>query len=302
MNAIFTVIDRLSKEWHYISCCTENKWTSLKKTVWLFIYEVFCYHDLLWFIVSDQSPQFISRMWKSLLKQLDISPLISISHHSEIDGQTECFNQEVKTGLQLYVNHLQDNWVHWLSIVEFTDNNAVNKSIKMTPFYLNKDFSLCMSFNPDITKAATVQKKLQIHSAMEIVKIMDRILSVAHDNLTRAQGDMIRQANCWCCIKNFAVENEVMINIQNLVSDQSTKALDDKRCEPFKILQQFHSFYKLDVLLEWYATDIFHASNLTRAADSKQPPLTEQRNPLPESAVINNKNQTEWVLEKILNL
>ena len=171
----------------------------------------------------------------------------------------------------------------------------------MTSFYLNKGFSLCMSFSPDTTKTATVQEKLQIHSAIEITKIMNRILSVTHDNLMRTQGDMIRQANHWHHIKNFAVENEVIVNTQNLVSDQSTRALNNKRCEPFRILQQFHFFYKLNIPSEWYAIDTFHASNLTRAADPKQSPLTEQRNPPPEPAVINDKNQAEWALEKILN-
>ena len=160
MNVIFTVVDRFLKKWHYILCYTEDRWISLKKTVWLFIYEMFHYYNLLWSIVSDQGPQFISRMWKSLLKQLDINSLISISHHSETDSQTEHFNQKIKTELQLYVNHLQDNWVCWLSIIKFADNNAVNKFTEMTPFYLNKGFSLCMSFNPDITKTATMQKKL----------------------------------------------------------------------------------------------------------------------------------------------
>ena len=97
------------------------------------------------------------------------------------------------------------------------------------------------------------------------------------------------------------IENEIIINIWNFVSDWPTRALDDKRHEPFRILQQFHFFYKLDILSEWYATDIFHASNLIRAADSKWLPLTEQRNPLPEPAVINDENQTEWTLDEILN-
>lgn len=108
--------------------------------------------------------------------------------------------------------------------------------------------------------------------------------------------------NCWCHIKNFAVKNKVIINTQNLVSNWSTRALNDKKCESFRILQQFHFFYKLDVSSEWYATDIFHASNLTRATDSKWPPLTEQRNSLTEPAVINDENQTEWALDEILNL
>ena len=132
----------------------------LKKTDWLFIYEMFCYHDLPQFIVLNQRFQFISRMWKSLLKQLSINLLISIFHHSETDSQTECFNQEVKIRLWLYINHLQDDWIHWLSIVKFTDNNTVNKFIKMTSFYFNKDFSLCMFFSLNTTKTVTVQKKL----------------------------------------------------------------------------------------------------------------------------------------------
>ena len=56
----------------------------------------------------------------------------------------------------------------------------------MTSFYFNKDFSFCMFFSPDIIKAATVQKKLQIYFATEIAKIMNKILSVAHDNLIKA--------------------------------------------------------------------------------------------------------------------
>ena len=56
MNAILTVVDRLLKKWHYISCCTEDKWMSSKKTVWLFIHKMFCYYDLPQFIVSNQRP------------------------------------------------------------------------------------------------------------------------------------------------------------------------------------------------------------------------------------------------------
>ena len=160
MNAIFIIIDKLLKKQYYILCCTENKQTSLKKIVWLFICEVFYYYDLPQSIISDQRSQFISRMWKSLLKQLSINSLISIFHHSKTDSQTEHFNQKIKTKLCLYVNHLQDDWVCWLSIVKFVNNNAVNKSIKMTSFYFNKGFSPHMSFSPDITKADTTQKKL----------------------------------------------------------------------------------------------------------------------------------------------
>ena len=112
---------------------------------------------------------------------------------------------------------------------------------------------------------------------------------------------MIKQANHWCCIKDFIIENKVMINIQNFISNQSIKILNDKRYKSFRILQQFHFFYKLDIPSEWYIIDIFYISNFIKITDSKWLLLIEQRNPLPELAVINNKNQTEWMLEKILN-
>ena len=43
-----------------------------------------------------------------------------------------------------------------------------------------------MFFSTDITKAVTVQKKLQIHSTIKIAKIMNRILSVACNNFIKA--------------------------------------------------------------------------------------------------------------------
>ena len=98
------------------------------------------------------------------------------------------------------------------------------------------------------------------------------------------------------------IENEVMINIWNFVSDQFTKVLNDKKCEPFRILKQFHFFYKFDIFSEWYITDIFHINDFTKVADSKWSSLTGQRNPLLEPAVINDENQTEWVFNEILNL
>ena len=62
----------------------------------------------------------------------------------------------------------------------------------MTLFYFNKGFSSHMSFNFDIIKVITVQKKLQIYSVTEITKIMNRILLIAQNNLTKTQGDMIK--------------------------------------------------------------------------------------------------------------
>ena len=56
MNAILTVICRLSKERHYIPCRAEDEGTSAESMAWLFIREIFKHHGLPNSIISDRRP------------------------------------------------------------------------------------------------------------------------------------------------------------------------------------------------------------------------------------------------------
>ena len=58
-------------------------------------------------------------------------------YHPQIDSQTEKINQEVKAFLQYYVNYQQDNWMEWLSAVEFQYNDKKHLAIRYTLFKLN---------------------------------------------------------------------------------------------------------------------------------------------------------------------
>jgi hypothetical protein len=44
--------------------------------------------------------------------------------------------------LRAYVNYLQDDWVHWLTLVKFAYNNRVRASTGITPFFTEKGFHL----------------------------------------------------------------------------------------------------------------------------------------------------------------
>ncbi len=59
-NAILTIICRLSKERHYISCITDDEDITVEKTAEMLIQWVYWTHDLSSFIVSDWDSQFIS--------------------------------------------------------------------------------------------------------------------------------------------------------------------------------------------------------------------------------------------------
>ena len=61
-NAILTIIDRLSKERHYVLCFINENGTSVKQTAEMVIQNVFRLHELLASIVSDRGSQFVSIM------------------------------------------------------------------------------------------------------------------------------------------------------------------------------------------------------------------------------------------------
>ncbi len=84
-NAILTVICKLLKERHYISCIIDDEDITAEKTAEMLIQWVYWTHDLSSFIVSDRDSQFISILWKFLCKQLSIFLWLFIVYHFQIN-------------------------------------------------------------------------------------------------------------------------------------------------------------------------------------------------------------------------
>jgi len=84
-NAILTVIDRLSKERHYILCWSDDEETFVEQTVKLLLIWVFRTHALSRSIMFDRSSQFISIVWKSFCLRLSIKMKLFIDYHSQIN-------------------------------------------------------------------------------------------------------------------------------------------------------------------------------------------------------------------------
>jgi hypothetical protein len=144
-NCIMVVVDRLSKERHYIPCHTTLKAADLAK---IFVREVWRLHGLPDFIVSDRGPQFIAEFWKAVCYRLQITASLSTAYHPETDGQTENANAFMEQYLRKYINLAQDDLFDWLPMAEFAANNAVNSSTQISPFFANKGFHPRMSFGP----------------------------------------------------------------------------------------------------------------------------------------------------------
>ena len=68
---------------------------------------------------------------------LGIGTKLSISFHSQTDGQMEKMNQELEQYLWFFVDHRQKNWLEWLAMAEFTVNNKIYSATKVSLFITN---------------------------------------------------------------------------------------------------------------------------------------------------------------------
>ncbi len=112
---ILVVVDRLTKMRHLIPCQFMTK----EETACLFHQHVWKHHGLPFTIVSDRGTQFITHFWDKLCHRLDIKSVMSTAYHSETNDQTENTNTILEQYLQAYIVYLQDDWVNWLSLVEW---------------------------------------------------------------------------------------------------------------------------------------------------------------------------------------
>src|ERR1700675_4255352 len=144
-DVIMVVVDSLSKQAHFIPT-TSNVTT--EGTANLFLHEVWKHHGLPNSVLLDRGTQFTSVFIKSLYKALGIRMSTSTAHHPQLDGQTECANQELEQYLRSYVNERQDNWDTLLPFAEFAHNSQTHSSTQQVPFMTDSGRLPRMGFEP----------------------------------------------------------------------------------------------------------------------------------------------------------
>ena len=273
-NAILTVIDRLSKERHYIACTASEEGTSAEATAGLLIEGVFRLHGLPDSVVSDRGPQFTADVWKSFCTRLGINSKLSTAFHPETDGQTERANQDIERQLRTYCSYMQDDWLQWLPMAEFADNNATSSATKLTPFFANKGFHPRMSFSPDPTAYDSTRARLQAAKAADITGTMSRILQYMKTNAEHASQQMVAQANKRRKDITYKPGDLVFLSSKNIRTARPSRKLDDKMLGPFPVVEKVGHSYKLLLAPTMKIHDVFHPSLLRKAP---QDPLLGQK-------------------------
>lgn len=235
-NAIMTIVDRLTKQAHFIPCRTTLDSPGVAK---LFLENVWKLHGTPTRVISDRGPVFNSKFMQDLYKALGVKDTYTTAYHPQTDGQSERTNQIAKSILRKMVNEEQTNWASLLPLVEFAYNNAEQESIHMSPFMAN------YGYNPNIQP-----KENHIHkvpSAEKRIKNIKRGLELAKKAMKEAQQ---RQKEYYDRRKQeaptFQPGDLVLVDQRNLKTTRDTKKLDHKKVGPFKVLKRIGvNAYKL---------------------------------------------------------
>ena len=104
---IWIVVDRLTKSAHFLPI---REKFSPQKLAELFMSHIVSLHGVPVSIVSDRDPQFTSRFWKRLMKELGVKLNLSTAFHPQTDRQSERTIQTLEDMLRSCVLQFKGHW------------------------------------------------------------------------------------------------------------------------------------------------------------------------------------------------
>ncbi len=191
----------------------------------------------------NRDSQFILIVWKSLCLRLNIKMKLFTDYHSQINDQTERVNQNVKWYLRSYCLYMQDDWFAWLFMVKFVDNNAISSSIEQSTFFLNKSFHPHMSFDSNSIEYEITRARIEADKAENIFKHMKWSLALIKQVLARVRVTMKKQIDKHWKKMIYKINDMMFLNSRNIMISWSSKKLDNKMLELFKILIKIEHAY-----------------------------------------------------------
>ena len=81
-DSIMVVVDKLSKEAHFIRVKTTHKVANIAE---IFMKQIFRFHGIPKVIISNKDSKLMGRFWKSLFKGINTTLSFSTSFHSQTD-------------------------------------------------------------------------------------------------------------------------------------------------------------------------------------------------------------------------
>ena len=192
------------------------------------------YHGLPNSIISNRGSLFTSKFCSLLCYFFGIKSRLSTAFHPQINGQTERQNSTIEVYPRAFVNFKQNNGARFLSMLEFTYNNAKNASTGHTPFELNCGYHPWMSYKDN------VDPRSKSKSADNLSAELRELMIVCRENLYHAQELQKWAHNKGVKPRSYASGDKVWLNSKYIKIKQNRKL----KAKFFGLFQVLHPVEK----------------------------------------------------------
>ena len=260
---ILIVVNRLIKKRVYESMKlmnTKNLWEVLH-------WRIFSCYEFLRFIVSDREDQIIFKLWQRICQKYDIKSKLSSTHHLETNEQIENVNKTLKNYFRVYVRYVQNDWMNFLSDVEFAANNHENASTRLISFFADHEYHSRSEAEFSKLYYQQESRKIKLIRADKIIKHQKTIQQFLIKRLLTVQNDYQKNANTFKQSHlNYKIEDLVYVNVKNFFFARQSKSLSSKNLESWRIVRNIdNKTYKLNIfknLKSARIVSIFHSWKL----------------------------------------
>jgi Reverse transcriptase (RNA-dependent DNA polymerase)/RNase H-like domain found in reverse transcriptase/Integrase zinc binding domain/Chromo (CHRromatin Organisation MOdifier) domain/gag-polyprotein putative aspartyl protease len=291
-DAIFVIVDRLTKYARFIPCKTtlsSEQCAKLFHSRW--VADVCGIPDD---IVSDRDGRFFGSFWQELMQHLGTKLKMSSAYHPQTDGQTERMNRTMEEMLRAYVNPQMDNWEEFLPLVQHAYNDSVQASTSYTPYMA--------AYGHEPKDPLTPSAHSRNPSVIEFQEEIKTTIAELKVNLAAAQHRQATYADQNRVEKVLAVGDEVMLSTQHLNLKRpkdrklTSKKLMPKYVGPYTVLECVgKTSYLLKLPEGWKVHPVVHVSLLQlipKGARYKDRPL----------ALEMEDGSLEWEVRAILDV
>ncbi len=285
-DAIFVVVDRLSKFARFIPCRTTSTAADIAM---LFLQHIISNHGMPATIISDRDQRWAGFFWSALTKLLGTRLSLSTAYHPQTDGQTERTNRTLEEMLRNYVNGPQDDWESLLPLMQFAYNDSESASTGQTPFFLT------YGEHPRSPLTALLPIDDTVPAAADFVTDIKTALDRARASIAAAQQRQKQQADKSRRDIEFAAGDDVYLSTTNIKWLEGAKKLLPPWI-PAKILRKVSAVaYEVELPDHWRVHPVFHVSLLKPAVRSAKYPREQDSRPGPV-----NEDGDQWEAEKIV--
>jgi len=199
-------------------------------------------------------------------------------------------NQTMEQYLRAFCNYKQDNWVELLQLAEFTDNNAIHVSTRMTPLWAKHHYHPVMQFKAQ-KQPSSLNSEIQADTFAAGLEESHQTLP---KNLQGAQANQTKYAGGKEVV--YEIGDQVRLSKRHFWTTRPSQKLDYKRTGPYtagKVINK--NAYKLDLPYTIRKHNIVHVSLFDRYT----PPNSGQPPSEPQPTVVDDSDQ--WQVDRILN-